>query len=126
MKFVSNIRSIRQASRIIILLSHHVEACDLDVAFTLACVTLFSVAVVSACQLLSGLLHLDQHGFGPWSGASIHGIAQAMAASVQNGDKTGEFATLTRITRVMLLTPMVTALRARASRVIRSLEQQRR
>jgi uncharacterized integral membrane protein (TIGR00698 family) len=57
--------------------------------------------------LLPGLLHLDSHGFGLWAGASIHEIAQVIAAAFQDGQKAGEFATIAKLTRVMLLAPMV-------------------
>jgi uncharacterized integral membrane protein (TIGR00698 family) len=55
-------------------------------------------------------LHLDPHAFGLWSGASIHEIAQVVAASFQDGQKAGEFGTVAKLSRVMLLAPMVIAL----------------
>jgi uncharacterized integral membrane protein (TIGR00698 family) len=92
------------------------EAHDEDVAYAVACVTVFGSVAMFAYPLLQGLLHLDPYRFGLWSGASIHEIAQVMAASFQNGQKAGEFGTIAKMSRVMLLAPMVIALRAFAAR----------
>jgi uncharacterized integral membrane protein (TIGR00698 family) len=86
------------------------NANDEDVAYAVACVTVFGSIAMFAYPLLPGLLHLDAHGFGLWSGASIHEIAQVVAAGFQNGQKAGEFATVAKLSRVMMLAPMVIVL----------------
>ena len=86
------------------------NAQDEDVAYAVACVTVFGSVAMFAYPLLPGLLHLDPHAFGLWSGASIHEIAQVVAASFQDGQKAGEFGTIAKLSRVMLLAPMVIAL----------------
>ena len=83
------------------------NADDEDVAYSVACVTVFGSVAMFVYPLLPGLLHLDPHGFGLWAGASIHEIAQVIAAAFQDGQKAGEFATIAKLTRVMLLAPMV-------------------
>jgi uncharacterized integral membrane protein (TIGR00698 family) len=92
------------------------NAHDEDVAYAVACVTVFGSIAMFAYPLLPGLLHLDPHGFGLWSGASIHEIAQVVAAAFQNGQKAGEFATVAKLSRVMLLAPMVIAIGLSESR----------
>jgi uncharacterized integral membrane protein (TIGR00698 family) len=92
------------------------NAHDEDVAYAVACVTVFGSIAMFAYPLLPGLLHLDPHGFGLWSGASIHEIAQVVAAAFQNGQKAGEFATVAKLSRVMLLAPMVIVLGLSESR----------
>jgi uncharacterized integral membrane protein (TIGR00698 family) len=86
------------------------HAPDEDVAYAVACVTVFGSIAMFAYPLLPALLHLDPRGFGLWSGASIHEIAQVVAAAFQDGQKAGEFATVAKLSRVMLLAPMVMAL----------------
>src|SRR5580700_3383560 len=83
---------------------------DEDVAYAVACVTVFRSVAMFAYPLLPGLLHLDPHAFGLWTGASIHEIAQVVAAAFQDGQKAGEFATIAKLSRVMLLAPVVIAL----------------
>src|SRR3984957_15198632 len=92
------------------------NAHDEDVAYAVACVTVFGSVAMFAYPLLPGLLHLDPHAFGLWSGASIHEIAQVVAAAFQDGQKAGEFGTIAKLSRVMLLAPMVIAMGLAAAR----------
>jgi uncharacterized integral membrane protein (TIGR00698 family) len=86
------------------------NASDEDVAYAVACVTVFGSVAMFTYPLLPGLLHLDPHAFGLWSGASIHEIAQVVAAAFQDGQKSGEFGTIAKLSRVMLLAPVVITL----------------
>jgi uncharacterized integral membrane protein (TIGR00698 family) len=86
------------------------DAHDEDVAYAVACVTVFGSIAMFAYPLLPGLLHLDSRSYGLWSGASIHEIAQVVAASFQNGQRAGEIGTMVKLARVMLLAPVVFAL----------------
>jgi uncharacterized integral membrane protein (TIGR00698 family) len=86
------------------------DAHDEDVAYAIACVTIFGSIAMFAYPLLPRLLHLDSQAYGLWSGASIHEIAQVMAASFQNGQRAGEIGTMVKLARVMLLAPVVFAL----------------
>jgi uncharacterized integral membrane protein (TIGR00698 family) len=89
---------------------------DEDVAYAVACVTVFGSVAMFTYPLLPGLLNLNPHDFGLWSGASIHEIAQVVAASFQGGQKAGEFGTIAKLSRVTLLAPMVIALGLIANR----------
>jgi uncharacterized integral membrane protein (TIGR00698 family) len=86
------------------------EAHDEDVAYAIACVTVFGSIAMFAYPFLQGLLRLDPQAYGLWSGASIHEIAQVIAASFQNGQRAGDIGTTVKLARVMLLAPMVFAL----------------
>lgn len=86
------------------------NADDEDVAYAIACVTLFGSIAMFVYPLLPALLDLNPHAYGLWSGASIHEIAQVVAAAFQDGQAAGEFGTISKLTRVMLLAPMVIAL----------------
>jgi len=83
------------------------NAQDEDVAYAVACVTVFGSVAMFAYPLLPGLLHLDPHAFGLWSGASIHEIAQVVAAAFQGGKDAGDFGTIAKLARVTLLAPVV-------------------
>jgi len=86
------------------------DASDEDVAYAVACVTVFGSVAMFAYPLLIGALHLDPHAFGLWAGASIHEIAQVVAAAYQDGTQSGDFATIAKLTRVMMLAPVVLTL----------------
>ena len=95
------------------------RAPDEDVAYAVACVTVFGSIAMFVYPLLQASLGLDAHAYGLWTGASIHEIAQVVAAAFQGGQQAGEFGTVAKLTRVMMLAPMVIALglaaRARAA-----------
>ena len=80
---------------------------DEDVAYAVACVTVFGSLSMLLYPLLPGLLHLSPAAFGLWSGASIHEIAQVVAAAFQDGAHAGEIGTVAKLTRVMMLAPVV-------------------
>nr|WP_315797957.1 YeiH family protein [Bradyrhizobium sp. SZCCHNRI3043] len=92
------------------------RAHDEDVAYAVACVTVFGSIAMFIYPLLPALLHLDAHAFGLWSGASIHEIAQVVAAAFQQGQQAGEFGTIAKLARVMLLAPVVLTLGLLATR----------
>lgn len=86
------------------------RAPDEDVAYAVACVTIFGSIAMFLYPLMSGLLELGPRAYGLWAGASIHEIAQVVAAAFQDGQQAGEFGTVSKLTRVMMLAPLVIAL----------------
>jgi uncharacterized integral membrane protein (TIGR00698 family) len=92
------------------------RADDEDVAYAVACVTVFGSVAMFVYPLLPGLLQLSPHAYGLWAGASIHEIAQVVAAAFQAGREAGEFGTITKLSRVMMLAPAVIALSIAARR----------
>jgi uncharacterized integral membrane protein (TIGR00698 family) len=99
------------------------NASEEDVGYALASVTLFGTIAIFLYPLLKAVLGLDSHGYGLWAGSSIHEVAQVVAAAYQGGQEAGEFGAIVKLTRVMLLAPLVLGLgflaarRARAAHV---------
>lgn len=83
---------------------------DDDAAYAVACVTVFGTLAMFAYPLAQGFLHLSPRAYGLWAGASIHEIAQAVAASFQAGGDAGQFGTIAKLTRVAMMAPVVIAL----------------
>ncbi len=92
------------------------EAPEEDVAYALACVTLFGTVAMLAYPLLAGVLELAPASYGLWAGASIHEIAQVVGATFQAGQQAGEAGTVAKLSRVMMLAPVVMALGLIAAR----------
>lgn len=86
------------------------NAPDEDVAYAVACVTVFGSIAMFVYPLLPGVLHLSAHAYGLWAGASIHEIAQVVAAAFQDGKAAGDFGTIAKLSRVMMLAPVVITL----------------
>jgi uncharacterized integral membrane protein (TIGR00698 family) len=86
------------------------RAPDEDVAYAVASVTVFGTIAMLAYPLLRGPLHLAPQDYGLWAGASIHEIAQVVAAAYQDSAQAGDFATIAKLSRVIMLAPLVIAL----------------
>ena len=86
------------------------RASDEDAAYGVACVTIFGSLGMFLYPLLAAPLGLDARHFGIWAGASIHEIAQVVAAADQRGAAAREIATVSKLTRVMMLAPVVVTL----------------
>jgi uncharacterized integral membrane protein (TIGR00698 family) len=83
------------------------RASDEDVAYAVASVTVFGSLSMFLYPMLFALVHLEPRAYGLWAGASIHEIAQVVAAAFQAGSDAGSFATIAKLSRVMLLAPLV-------------------
>lgn len=87
-----------------------------DVAYAVASVTIFGSIAMLAYPLIGAIIGLDDRAYGLWTGASIHEIAQVVAAAFQGGQEAGEFGTIAKLSRVMMLAPLVMALAVCATR----------
>ncbi|MFM8517063.1 MAG: YeiH family protein [Nevskiaceae bacterium] len=80
---------------------------DESVAYALATVTLFGTIAMFSYPLLGASLDLSPQVYGLWSGASVHEVAQVVAAGFARGQAEGEFATVAKLARVLMLAPLV-------------------
>jgi len=91
-----------------------VRARKKDVALAVALVTLFGSAMIAILPWVSGLLGLTNTQSAVWAGASIHEVAQVVAAASIVGGGALSIATTVKLGRVILLAP-VYALAARGT-----------
>lgn len=80
---------------------------DESLAYALATVTLFGTVAMFGYPLLAPLLPLATQGYGLWAGASVHEVAQVVAAGFAHSESGGEFATVAKLARVLLLAPLI-------------------
>ena len=85
---------------------------DEEVAYAVACVTIFGSISMVLYPVLGAAMALTPHTYGLWTGATIHEVAQVVAAAFQGGDAAGHFGTIVKLTRVMMLAPVILALAA--------------
>lgn len=78
-----------------------------DVAASVAMVTLFGSLAIVVLPLLRVPLGLDEHQYGIWVGASVHDVAQTVAAASVVGASALAVAVVVKLCRVVLLAPMV-------------------
>ena len=97
------------------------RADDEDVAAAAAMVILFGTATVVLLPLLAGPLGLSDLQFGAWAGAGIHDVGQVVLAATPAGAAVAAIAVAVKLTRVVLLAPVVAVLsliqRARTPRL---------
>jgi uncharacterized integral membrane protein (TIGR00698 family) len=86
-----------------------------DQATPVALVTLFGTLAIGVLPLLQGPLGLNAHEFGQWVGASVHDVGQVVATAQTAGAAALAIAVVVKLTRVLMLAPMV----ATASVVVR-------
>jgi len=84
---------------------------DEDVAYAVAMVTLFGTAAMLLYPLIDHLLLLDARRYGLWAGASIHEVAQVVGATAQVGPDATQSGTVAKLTRILMLAPLVISLR---------------
>jgi uncharacterized integral membrane protein (TIGR00698 family) len=84
-----------------------IEADEDEVAFSVALVTLCGTIAIVTLPPLQGLLGLDDEQFGAWVGASVHDVAQVVATSSTAGSAALATAIVVKLTRVMLLAPLI-------------------
>lgn len=87
---------------------------DRDVALAVAMVTVFGTAMVVALPLAADLMDLSDRRLGVWAGASIHEVAQVVAAASVAGPVAVAIATTVKLARVALLPAVYVAAATRA------------
>ena len=83
------------------------DADEEEVAFAIALVTLCGSLAIFLLPALAHPLGLQGVQFGQWVGASVHDVAQVVATASTKGTESLKAATIVKLTRVVLLAPMV-------------------
>ncbi len=91
----------------IVAMGSAIRASARDMTYAILCVTLFGLLSMFLFPLAGQFLGLDARLFGIWTGAAVHEVAQVVAAGFQHSQMAGEVATITKLSRVVLLAPVV-------------------
>jgi uncharacterized integral membrane protein (TIGR00698 family) len=87
-----------------------VDGSEEDMTYAIATITGFGTLAMLTYPLIGNLLALSPETFGIWSGASVHEVAQVIATAFQAGTVSGELATVTKLSRVLLIIPIMLGL----------------
>ncbi|AYY13593.1 putative sulfate exporter family transporter [Actinobacteria bacterium YIM 96077] len=87
-----------------------VDSDDEDVATAIALVTIFGTASLVVMPVLYAPLGMPADTFGIWVGASVHEVAQVVAAAGAVGSAALAPAVVVKLTRVVLLAPVIAGL----------------
>ncbi|MCU1395036.1 MAG: hypothetical protein JWM34_3464 [Ilumatobacteraceae bacterium] len=86
------------------------DADDDEVAFSVALVTLCGTLAIFVLPTVGHVVGLHGVAYGNWVGASVHDIGQVVAAATPGGAAAVKAAVIVKLTRVVLLAPLVAAL----------------
>jgi len=86
-----------------------VEADEEETAYTIAMVTLCGSLSILLLPMANDLLQLNPVQFGNWVGGSVHDVGQVIATASSSGPDALAAATLVKLTRVVMLAPVVAA-----------------
>ena len=78
-----------------------------DTGTPITLVTLYGTLAIVALPALASLLRLDDRQFGHWVGASVHDVGQVVATAQTAGAAALAVAVVVKLTRVLMLAPMV-------------------
>ncbi len=85
------------------------KARESTVAYAIGTIFVFNVVAVLAYPPLGHLLGLDAHAFGLWAGTAINDTSSVVAAGYAYGGDAGPYSVVVKLTRSLMIIPVVTA-----------------
>ncbi|MCX6081799.1 MAG: putative sulfate exporter family transporter [Chloroflexi bacterium] len=90
--------------------SSAINAEDQDISYSISTIFLFNVLAVFLFPLIGHLLKLSDTGFGMWAGTAINDTSSVVAAGYSFSNAAGNFATVVKLTRSLMIVPVTLAL----------------
>lgn len=84
-----------------------VDADEEELAYALAMVTLCGSLSIVVLPIVGDAVGLTGTAYGTWVGAAVHDVGQVVATASHGGDAALEAATVVKLSRVVLLAPLV-------------------
>lgn len=101
-------------------ISSVIEADQADIAYALGAVFLFNVVAVVVFPALGHAMHLSQYAFGVWAGTAINDTSSVVAAAFSYGHPAGTTGVIVKLTRTLLIVPLVLFYAWRRASVLRA------
>lgn len=93
-----------------------IGAVGAEVTYAVSTIFLFNVAAVLAFPVVGHLLGMSQHAFGLFAGTAVNDMSSVVATATTYGPEAANFAVVVKLTRTLLIIPIVLALAALAAR----------
>ena len=84
-----------------------VDGDEEDATYAIALVTMFGSIAIFALPLLGHFFNMGNTRFGMWAGSSVHDVAQVVATATAYSKDSLSGAVIVKLTRVVLLAPLV-------------------
>jgi uncharacterized integral membrane protein (TIGR00698 family) len=89
-----------------------IKANEEQVAYAIGTIFTFNIAAVLLFPPIGHLLSIDPHSFGLWAGTAINDTSSVVAAAFAYSDQAGPYGIVVKLTRTLMLIPIVIALGA--------------
>lgn len=93
-----------------------ISATDKEVAYSISTIFLFNIAAVFIFPFMGHVLGMNDIGFGMWAGTAINDTSSVVAAGYSYSQTAGNFATIVKLTRTLMIIPITLALAIYTSR----------
>ena len=93
-----------------------ISATDKEVAYSISTIFLFNIAAVFIFPFMGHALGMNDLGFGMWAGTAINDTSSVVAAGYSYSQAAGNFATIVKLTRTLMIIPITLALAIYTSR----------
>ena len=87
-----------------------IAASEKDVAYSLSTIFLFNIAAVLLFPALGHYWGMSDAGFGMWAGTAINDTSSVVAAGYSFSEAAGNFATIVKLTRALMIIPVTLVL----------------
>ncbi len=84
-----------------------IEADQADIAYALGTIFFFNVVAVIVFPPLGHLFKMSQDAFGLWAGTAVNDTSSVVAAAYAYGHDAGQHAVIVKLTRTLLIIPLV-------------------
>lgn len=93
-----------------------IAANDKEVAYSISTIFLFNIAAVFIFPFMGHVLGMSDIGFGMWVGTAINDTSSVVAAGYSYSHNAGNFATIVKLTRTLMIIPITLVLAVFTSR----------
>lgn len=93
-----------------------IKASDKEVAYSISTIFFFNIAAVFIFPFIGHLLKMGNTGFGMWAGTAINDTSSVVAAGYSYSNAAGNFATIVKLTRTLMIVPITLFLAIYASK----------
>ncbi len=93
-----------------------IKASDKEVAFSISTIFLFNIIAVFVFPALGHLFGMSDIDFGMWAGTAINDTSSVVAAGYSYSHAAGDYATIVKLTRTLMIIPITLALAVWVSR----------
>ena len=84
-----------------------IDADDSDIAYAMSATFIFDMAMIILFPIIGNAMNLTDVAYGLWTGTAVNDTSSVVAAGYGFSDAAGDFATMVKLTRTLVIIPTV-------------------